>query len=210
MPLIDLFVKGGPLMYVLALFSIMTVAIIIEKLLELNKASKLDKTFNNELSTLKTMAEMKTYFTSNTIKSPLGRVIRKGFHLLDMGLEESRDAMVAAASGEIHGLERHLGMLSTLSAVSPLVGFLGTVTGMVKVFQKIQNNTAGVDISLLAGGIWEALLTTVGGLIVGIIALMFYNALVTKTETMTKQMEETSNDFLHRVKREMQRNTNEV
>jgi biopolymer transport protein ExbB len=212
MSLIDLFTKGGPLMYVLVLFSIMTVAIIIEKILELSKASKLDKYFIVEFNAMKNLAEMKNYFTSNTIKSPLGRVIRKGYHLLDMGMDESRDSMEAAASIEIHTLERHLGLLSTLAAVSPLVGFLGTVTGMVKVFQKIQNNTAGVDISLLAGGIWEALLTTVGGLIVGIIALMFYNSLVTNTEAITKQMEETSNDFLLRVKREMKRSTttNEV
>ncbi|HNX00853.1 MAG TPA: MotA/TolQ/ExbB proton channel family protein [Candidatus Cloacimonadota bacterium] len=203
MSLIDLFTKGGPLMYVLLLFSIMTVAIIIEKIIELRKASKLDKYFTVELNAMKNMAEMKHYFGSTTIKSPLGRVIRKGFSLLDMGIEEARDAMIGTASIEIHTLERHLGMLSTLSAVSPLVGFLGTVTGMVKVFQKIQGNTAGVDISLLAGGIWEALLTTVGGLIVGIIALMFYNSLVTKTEAMTKIMEETSNDFLLRVKKEL-------
>ncbi len=207
MSLIDLFTKGGPLMYVLVLFSIMTVAIIIEKLLELNKASKLDKDFGSELNAMINMAEMKEYFSTNTIKSPLGRVIRKGFYLLDMGIDESKEGMEASASFEIHNLERHLGLLSTLSAVSPLVGFLGTVTGMVKVFQKIQTNTAGVDISLLAGGIWEALLTTVGGLIVGIIALMFYNSLVTKTETMTKQMEETSNDFLQKAKREMKRST---
>lgn len=205
MSLIDLFTKGGPLMYVLALFSIMTVAIIIEKLIELRKASKLDRAFAASFTAMKSLDELKQFFNTNTVKSPLGRVIRKGTHLSDIGIEEAKDGMIAAASLEIHTLEGHLGMLSTLSAVSPLVGFLGTVTGMVKVFQKIQNNTAGVDISLLAGGIWEALLTTVGGLIVGIVALMFYNSLVTKTESMTKMMEETSNDFLLRVKTEMAR-----
>jgi biopolymer transport protein ExbB len=212
MSVIDLFIKGGPLMYVILLFSIITIAIIIEKLLELNKASKQDKYFKVELNAMKNIAEMKEYFSSNTIKSPLGRVIRKGFHLLDMGLDEAREGMIGAASFEIHRLEGHLGMLSTLAAVSPLVGFLGTVTGMVKVFQKIQNNTSGVYINILAGGIWEALLITAGGLVVGIIALIFYNALVTKTEDMTKMMEETSNDFIQGIKREMSRSksSNEV
>jgi biopolymer transport protein ExbB len=202
MSLMDLFTKGGPLMYVLALFSIMTIAIIIERLLELGRASKQDEQFSTEFAGLRTAKEMKDYFSSTVVKSPLARVIRKGYGLLDMGLDDAREGMEGTASLEIHRLEKHFSLLSTLAAVSPLVGFLGTVTGMVKVFMKIQGNTAGIDVAALAGGIWEALLTTVGGLIVGIIALMFYNALVTKTESMAKLMEETSNDFLLRVRRE--------
>jgi biopolymer transport protein ExbB len=102
---------------------------------------------------------------------------------------------------EMHKLEKGMGWLSTFAAVAPLIGFLGTVMGMVRVFMNIQGqNQSGIDISILAGGIWEALLTTVGGLIVGIIAIIFYNDLVQHLENMAKEMQDHTVSHMIRIK----------
>jgi len=89
-----------------------------------------------------------------------------------------------------------MGWLSTFAAIAPLIGFLGTVIGMVKVFMNIQGNSqSGVDISMLAGGIWEALLTTIGGLIVGIVVIIFYNDLVQYLENIVKDMQDSAVEY---------------
>jgi biopolymer transport protein ExbB len=101
---------------------------------------------------------------------------------------------------EIHRLEKNLGTLATFAAVAPLIGFLGTVTGMVKVFMRLGETGGGVDISLLANGIWEALITTIGGLTVGIITILFYNYLVGKVEDLAHELEENTNEFIYNIR----------
>jgi biopolymer transport protein ExbB len=98
--------------------------------------------------------------------------------------------MEAVGNRELHNLEKGMDWLSTLSTIAPLVGFLGTVIGMVQVFMNIQGQGQNtVDISTLAGGIWVALLTTVGGLVVGIPSIIFYNNLVQKLDDLAKDMQ---------------------
>ncbi|MCD4796221.1 MAG: MotA/TolQ/ExbB proton channel family protein, partial [Candidatus Cloacimonetes bacterium] len=105
-----------------------------------------------------------------------------------------------ALSKEVYRLEKNLGVLATFAAVAPLIGFLGTVTGMVKVFMRIGETGGGVDISLLANGIWEALVTTIGGLTVGIISILFYNYLVGKVEDIAQELEEKTNEFIFNIR----------
>jgi len=101
-----------------------------------------------------------------------------------------QESMESIGNRELHNLEKGMDWLSTLSAIAPLVGFLGTVIGMVQVFMNIQGQGQNtVDINTLAGGIWVALLTTVGGLVVGIPAIIFYNNLVQKLEDLAKDMQ---------------------
>jgi biopolymer transport protein ExbB len=105
-------------------------------------------------------------------------------------MELIQESMEAIGNRELHNLEKGMDWLSSLSAIAPLVGFLGTVIGMVQVFMNIQGQgQSTVDINMLAGGIWVALLTTVGGLIVGIPAIIFYNNLVQKLEDLAKDMQ---------------------
>jgi biopolymer transport protein ExbB len=111
-------------------------------------------------------------------------------------------SMESTANLELQRLEKGMGWLSTFAATAPLIGFLGTVTGMVRVFMSIQaHSSAGVDISILAGGIWEALLTTIGGLIVGIVAIIFYNDLIQKLENLLKDMQEGGIEYTIRMRK---------
>jgi len=97
---------------------------------------------------------------------------------------------------EVHQLERYLGVLATIAAVAPLLGFLGTVTGMIKAFMRIEALGGNVNASVLAGGIWEALVTTASGLTVGIPVLIFYNYFQGKVDRFVYEMEESSSKLL--------------
>ncbi len=198
MNLFQMALRGGILMGILLIISIVAFAIIIERFIKLKKAK------NGEQDFLK---EVKTYLSENQTEqalrlceirseNPIANVIYKGLQASDVGYNETQQAVETAANSEMHKLEKNLGTLSTFAAISPLIGFLGTVTGMVKVFMNISQTGGGVDISLLASGIYEALVTTIGGLTVGIIAILFYNYLVGKIEDIGNDLQEDSNEFL--------------
>ena len=114
----------------------------------------------------------------------------------DGDLHNWEQTISAGTQKELHLMEKGLGTLSTIAAVGPLFGFMGTVLGMIKVFMKIQQTAGGVDISLLAGGIWEALITTVAGLVVGILALSFYNQLIDKIDYEAVDLQEKANQIV--------------
>ena len=121
--------------------------------------------------------------------SPLGVMLDKLYNHQGDDVELALKSMESTANMELHKLEKGMGWLSTFSAIAPLIGFLGTVLGMVNVFMNIQGQGQNsVDINMLAGGIWEALLTTVGGLIVGIVAIVFYNDIVQNLENIAKEL----------------------
>ncbi|CAO80863.1 MotA/TolQ/ExbB proton channel family protein (fragment) [Candidatus Cloacimonas acidaminovorans str. Evry] len=133
---------------------------------------------------------------------PMGLMLDKLFNNESDDLDLINQSMEATANLELHRLEKGLGWLSTFAAIAPLIGFLGTVIGMVNVFMKIQAaSQSGVDISMLAGGIWVALLTTVGGLIVGIATIIFYNDLVQKLENIVKDMQENAVEYIIKYKK---------
>jgi biopolymer transport protein ExbB len=124
-------------------------------------------------------------------------MLDKLFNSRTDNLELINQSMESTANLQLHELERGMGWLSTFSAIAPLIGFLGTVIGMVRVFMNIQGQSqSGVDISMLAGGIWEALLTTIGGLVVGIVTIIFYNDLVQNLENIVKDMQDTAVEYI--------------
>jgi biopolymer transport protein ExbB len=126
-------------------------------------------------------------------------MLDKLYNSEDVDMELVKESMETAAESEILKLEKGMGWLSTIAAIAPLIGFLGTVTGMVRVFMNIQGQSQnGIDINILAGGIWEALITTVGGLIVGIVAIVLYNDLVQHLENFAKDMQEKAVEHLVR------------
>jgi biopolymer transport protein ExbB len=184
-------------MFVLLFLSLVSIALTINKyrlIININKKNKKITTKMLEESTLDKIVE---YIDSNSIECPLSNVMRKAKSVSGKEYSVIRDSIESVAVVDIHKLENGLGWLSTIAAVAPLIGFLGTVTGMVRVFINIAaNSQQGVDIALLSNGIWEALLTTVGGLIVGIPTIIFYNDLVSHIENNAKLLQEHVDSFL--------------
>ncbi|OQX84024.1 MAG: hypothetical protein B6D53_00990 [Candidatus Omnitrophica bacterium 4484_49] len=137
--------------------------------------------------------------------SPVAEVIKAGLLKHSASRQEIKEAMEEAALSEVPKLEKNLNLLATLAHVSPLIGLLGTVTGMVQAFQVIQEKATAlnpVSPGDLAGGIWEALLTTVGGLSVAIPAIVAYNFLVTKVDNMIINMERAATELVQVLKGE--------
>jgi len=187
---------GGYLMIPILLSSIIAVAIIIERIIVIRK-SRLKPAFM-----VKIRGMLKRENIQNAIeyclehKTPASNIIRKGLKKYHFGHERVREAIESAGGQEINKLEKGLMVLATISGVAPLLGFLGTVTGMIQAFMQIENLEGAANPSDLAGGIWEALLTTAFGLAVGIIAYTFYNFLVSKVKKIVLEMEVVSTDVV--------------
>jgi biopolymer transport protein ExbB len=127
---------------------------------------------------------------------PIAAITKAGLKKYNRSRQEIKEAIESEAQSEVYHLERYLGVLGTIAAVAPLIGFLGTVTGMIKAFIQIQTLGGNVDASVLAGGIWEALITTAAGLSVGIPTLIVYNWLQSKVEHHVFEMQESSTELL--------------
>jgi len=194
--------KGGFLMIILFILSIAALSIIIERLIKLKRSHKNEEEFLQEIYGYlgENKLEIAIRVCEDRNSSPIANIIAKAISIMDRGMDETKEAIEFSVNKEIHNLEKNLGTLATFAAVAPLIGFLGTVTGMVKVFMKLGETGGGVDISLLAGGIWEALITTIGGLTVGIIAIIFYNYLVGKVEDIAHELEENTNEFIYNIR----------
>ncbi len=194
--------KGGFLMIILFIISIAALSIIIERLIKLKKSQKNEEEFLQEVYGFlgENKLELAIRVCEDRQSSPIANIIVKAISVMERGLDETKEVIESAVNKEIHHMEKNLGTLATFAAVAPLIGFLGTVTGMVKVFMRLGETGGGVDISLLANGIWEALITTIGGLAVGIITILFYNYLVGKVEDLAHELEENSNEFIFNIR----------
>ena len=129
-------------------------------------------------------------------RTPTANIVKKGLKKIKFGHERVKEAIESAGKQEINKLEKGLSVLATIAGVAPLLGFLGTVTGMITAFMRIEDLQGAANPSDLAGGIWEALLTTAFGLVVGIIAYTFYNYLVGAINKFVLDMEIVSNDVV--------------
>lgn len=202
MSILDLLLRGGILMYVLLLISVAVIGIVIEKYRQFSKVKRANQDLINALQGQNTLAQLRSALAEHLQGSPLGMMLDKLFNAQTDDHDLISQSMESTANLELQRLEKGMGWLSTFAATAPLIGFLGTVTGMVRVFMSIQaHSSAGVDISILAGGIWEALLTTIGGLIVGIVAIIFYNDLIQKLENLLKDMQEGGIEYTIRMRK---------
>jgi len=191
MTVLSLINRGGSLMWVLLLISILVIAIVIDKYRHLAQVRRLNAKLVNALKQQDRLDNIKSVLRIYHGESPLCVILSKLYLENSDDLHFVKESMESVATLEMHKLERGMGWLSTFAAIAPLIGFLGTVLGMVRVFMNIQGaGQGGVDISSLAGGIWVALLTTVGGLVVGIPALIFYNDLVGNIESLAHELED--------------------
>ena len=190
-------------MWLLFVVSIVVIALVIDKYKTLYRTQKQNKKLMHALHNQDKLDSIKSILRIYEGESPFSVILDKLYNEKHSDDQLVRESLESTASMEVHKLEKGMGWLSTFAAIAPLIGFLGTVMGMVRVFMNIQGQSqSGVDISSLAGGIWEALLTTVGGLIVGIIAIIFYNDLVQKLEEIAKDMQDFTVNQMIKLKQE--------
>lgn len=197
MNLLEMFLKGGVIMYPILLCSIVAVAIALERYLALRKARLDVGQFMMKVKSIYHQGNIVGVLTFCSQKdAPIANIIRRGIIKHDQGDEKVRQAVEDAGREEIYYLENRLSLLASVAGIAPMLGFLGTVTGMISAFQQIQSLSGNVNPADLAGGIWEALITTAFGLIVGIPAYAAYNYFVTKVARFVHEMEVTTTEFL--------------
>lgn len=181
------------------LFILLVVAIYIyfERLLAIKAASKVDANFMNQIKDHVSHGKIDAaQVLCAQVNSPVSRLIAKGITRIGKPLEDINTAIENAGRLEVYGLEKNVSMLATISSVAPMIGFLGTVIGMILSIFEVANSGGTIEIKVLAGGLYTAMTTTVGGLIVGIVAYMAYNHLVVRTDKVVYQMEANSVEFL--------------
>ena len=188
--LLEMAAKGGPLMIVLLLLSILAIFIFGKKWWAIRRAGKIDKDF---------MMDIRDYIHEGKIKSartlcskydtPVARMVEAGLARSGKSLSDVQTAVENVGNVEVARLEKGLPYLATISGGAPMIGFLGTVLGMVQAFFNMANAGNNIDITLLSSGIYTAMITTVGGLIVGIIAYFGYNYLSARISSLIYSME---------------------
>lgn len=197
MNLFSIFLKGGILMWPILLCSIIGLAVIIDRYIIIRKAR-----INVPAFMVRIRGFIKKKDISGAVsycmeeKSPIANVVRKGLKKYRLGHARVKESIENAGSQEVGKLEKGLPVLATISGIAPLLGFLGTVTGMITAFMRIEDLQGSANPSDLAGGIWEALITTAFGLIVGIPALAFYNYLVSAVKKLVGEIELVANDVV--------------
>ncbi len=195
--MLDMAMKGGWIMLVLALLSALCFYILFERLYVLRKAKKEDPRFMDKIKDFISSGEIKSAITyCQMTDTPSARMIEKGISRMGRPVQDVQVAIENVGNLEVSKLEKGLPIMATIAAGAPMIGFLGTVTGMVRAFWEMANAGNNIDITLLSGGIYEAMITTVGGLIVGIIAMFAYNYLVTLVDGIVNKMEAKTIAFL--------------
>lgn len=193
----SLMVKGGPIMIPLGVLSVLAVYIFVERYVAIRKASKYDTNFMNRIREYIHEGKIETALNlCRQNDTPIARMIEKGIERIGRPLNDVNTAIENVGNLEIAKLEKNLPLLATVSGGAPMIGFLGTVIGMIDAFYKMSAAGNNLNIGLLSGGIYTAMVTTVGGLIVGIMAYFCYNILVARIEKLVFNMEANSMVFM--------------
>ncbi|MDO8526019.1 MAG: MotA/TolQ/ExbB proton channel family protein [Candidatus Omnitrophota bacterium] len=189
------------MMYLIILSSILASGVVIDRIYNLRRARiDADKFMDDITAVLKRNKIIESIEMCNKTPGPIAHIIKAGILKHDRSKPEIREAVEEAAQLEIPRLEKHLPILSTIAHIAPLLGLLGTVTGMIKSFQVIQMKAlalAPVNPGDLAGGIWEALLATVAGLAVAIPTYVAYNYLTSQVDSLVYDMERSATDLVN-------------
>lgn len=198
--LIDLIMKGGPIgiviVAILLVLSILALYIFIERYLTIGRASKIDQHFMNNIRTSVQNGNIES--AKNLCRnhdSPVARMVEKGLLRIGKPLDDIDAAIENVGNLEIFKLEKNLSSLASIAGAAPMLGFLGTVTGMIIAFYKMATEQ-NVTPDVLAGGIYQALITTAFGLAIGIMAFVGYNLLVAKVDKVVFNMEQTTVEFM--------------
>lgn len=194
---LDIIFQAGWIMIPILLLSLLTIYLMVERLMTIRKSA----TDKQEI-----MSRIREYVAAGNINGaqafcevqnkPLTRILKHGLERLGRPISEIQDAVNAAGKHEAFELEKRMDILASIAGIAPMLGFLGTVTGMIDAFQEIQNLQGNVNPSVLAGGIWEALISTAAGLVVGILAYFFYNYLLGRINRLVNDMEQSATEFI--------------
>lgn len=197
MNLLDMAIKGGWIMIVLALLSVICFYILFERIYAIRKASKEEPMFMDKIKDYIITSEVKTALNyCRQVNTSSARMIEKGISRLGRPVNDVQAAIENVGNMEVAKLEKGLSVMATISSGAPMIGFLGTVTGMVKAFYAMASAGNNIDITMLSGGIYEAMITTVGGLVVGIIAMFSYNYLMSMISRVVTKMEAKTMEFM--------------
>jgi biopolymer transport protein ExbB len=193
----ELAIKGGWVMIPIGLLSVIAVYIFIERFMAIRYAARIDQNFMNRIKDYihdrKVDSAMALCQSTN---NPLARMIEKGISRIGRPLNDINTAIQNIGQVEVYKLEKGLAILASCAGGAPMLGFFGTVLGMVKTFMDMANAGNSLDIGILSSGIYIALITTVGGLLVGIPAYFAYNYLVTRVEELVNRLEAYSMEFM--------------
>jgi biopolymer transport protein ExbB len=197
MSFLDMAIKGGWIMIPIILLLIIAIYIFFERYFALKNAAKEDIGFMDKIKTsilAGNISEAKQF--AQKTSGPLARMMETGVSRIGKPLNDINVAIENVGKQEISKLEKSLPMLATVSGGAPMIGFLGTVMGMIRAFYDMSQAGNNIDVSLLSSGIYTAMVTTVAGLIVGIIAYFAYNILVTRVDKVVNQLESRTTEFM--------------
>ena len=190
MNLLEILVHGGWLMIPIALSSVVVIALGVGRYIVLRREREQLTPFLTKWKDVSVPVDPKQFIAScqegPQVVAEMATTVRRS----RLSIQEANEKLETMARAELDSLETGLGTIATLAAVTPLIGFLGTVTGMIRAFMQIQNLGGNVNANVLAGGIWEALVTTASGLVVGIVALIIHNYLATLVKKLARQLEQ--------------------
>ncbi|MCD4696175.1 MAG: MotA/TolQ/ExbB proton channel family protein [Bacteroidales bacterium] len=193
----DLALKGGWILAILAVLSVIAVYIFIERYLAITRGSKEEKNFMNNIRDFIHDGRIDSAVTlCRNNETPIARMIEKGLARIGKPLNDINAAIENVGKLEVSKLEKNIVGLATISGAGPMLGFLGTVMGMIRAFYDMSMAGNNIDIALLSTGIYQAMVTTVAGLIVGIIAYVCYNILVSKVEKLVFILEARATEFM--------------
>lgn len=197
MSLWDMAVKGGWLMVPLVLLWLLSMYIFFERYIAIRKATRVDQNFMNRIREYIVDDKIDAALSlCQTAQSPVSNMIAKGIERIGRPMADLNTAIENVGNLEVAKLERGLPMLATVAGGGPMIGFLGTVTGMIQAFYDMSMAGNNIDVGLLSSGIYTAMVTTVAGLIVGILAYFGYNFLVARIDRVVFQMEANSLEFM--------------
>ena len=198
---VELILNGGTgsIVIISVLFAMLAVALYIyfERLLAIKAASQIDKNFMNQIRDHVTNGKLDSAkILCAQTDSPVARLTEKGISRIGKPLDDINTAIENAGTLEVYKLEKNVNVLATVAGAAPMIGFLGTVIGMIIAFHQLASSGGQAEMGALASGIYTAMTTTVAGLVVGIIAYMGYNHLVNRTDKVVHKMEANAVEFL--------------
>ncbi|MEF9986400.1 MAG: MotA/TolQ/ExbB proton channel family protein [Bacteroidales bacterium] len=195
--LIEMAFKGGWLMIPLFILSILTIYLFGMKWWSIRKATKIDDNFMKDIHDFIHQGKIKSAIAlCNDSDTPVARLVEKGIERMGRPLQDIQTAVENMGNVEVARLEKGLPMLATIAGGAPMIGFLGTVIGMVQAFFNMSQAGNNIDITLLSGGIYTAMVTTVAGLVVGIMAYFGYNYLSAQISDLVFKLESTTIEFM--------------
>lgn len=193
----DLALKGGWIMIPIVLLSIIAVFIFGDRYIALQRASRLDANLMNQIRQNIQEGKIDSALAlCRSTNKPITRMIEKGITRIGRPLNDVSTAIENVGNLEISKLEKGLPLLASVAGGAPMIGFLGTVMGMIRAFYDMANAGNNIDVTLLSSGIYQAMVTTVAGLIVGIIAYFAYNIIVSRVEKVVFKMEASTTEFM--------------